>query len=67
MYGDDRYKFCVDEILRQFDILLVVPALENVQSFKKIHPRRKEKFDFEHTFFQNTNNVTPGEKTRQPP
>ncbi len=51
------------------DIALVVPILKNVQSFRKFHRRKREKFgfnilefllDFDYIY---TKNVTPGNKT----
>ena len=38
--------FPFDLILRKMDIALVVPILKNVQSFRKFHRRKREKFGF---------------------
>ena len=51
------------------DIALVVPILKNVQSFRKFHRRKREKFGFNFGNFHRdfdymyTKNVTPGNKT----
>ncbi len=38
--------FPFDLTLRKMDITLVVPILKNVQSFRKFHRRKREKFGF---------------------